>query len=112
MNSEPDGVSFGMTTEGMPLNFDSAVITPSRHHIRSFAEIPDILTIEIPPIEYVVPALGISRNTITLWTGADGEGKTYLAQHMAVAVANGSNFLEMACQKSPVLYIDLENPAY
>jgi len=80
--------------------------------IRSFAEIPDILTLEIAPVEYIVPALGIARNTITLWTGSDGDGKTYLAQAMTAAIASGGEFLGMACQQTPVLYLDLENPAY
>src|SRR5215469_8570715 len=31
---------------------------------------------------------------------------------MAIATAWGSDFLSMPCQKTPVLYIDLENPAY
>ena len=51
--------------------------------ILRFVDIPDIATIEIPSVEYLVPALGIARNTITLWTGPDGDGKTYLAQAMA-----------------------------
>ena len=63
-------------------------------------------------MEYIVPALGIARNTIVLWTGADGDGKTFLVQSMAIAAACGAEFLGMACQKTPVLYLDLENPAY
>jgi hypothetical protein len=80
--------------------------------IRAFADIPDVITMEIPPMEYLVPALGIARNTMVLWTGADGDGKTFLAQALALAVARGSEFLSMPCQETPVLYIDLENPAY
>ena len=80
--------------------------------IHGFTDIPDILTLEIPPVEYIVPALGIARNTITLWTGTDGDGKTYLAQSMTAAIASGSEFLGMTCQQAPVLYLDLENPAY
>ena len=80
--------------------------------ITKFADIPDIITMEIPPVEFLVPALGIARNTITLWTGSDGDGKTYLAQVMALAVARGDVFLGMPCQQSPVLYVDLENPGY
>lgn len=80
--------------------------------IRCFADIPDLLSMEVPPVEYVVPALGISRNSITLWTGADGDGKTYLAQAMTAAIAAGGEFLGMSCHKSPVLYLDLENPAH
>jgi AAA domain len=99
-----------MSSNGVPLEFDGASIT--RTGIRSFADIPDITTLEIPPVEYLVPALGIARNTITLWTGPDGDGKTFLAQVMALAVAKGVQFLGMTCQQSPVLYVDLENPGY
>jgi RecA-family ATPase len=58
------------------------------------------------------PALGIARNTITLWTGPDGDGKTYLSQVMALAVSRGDMFLGMPCKQAPVLYVDLENPGY
>jgi len=90
----------------------SEIITKYPQRIRSFADIPDITTMEIPPAEYLVPALGIARNTITLWTGPDGDGKTYLAQVMALAVARAGEFLGMQCQQATVLYLDLENPAY
>jgi hypothetical protein len=66
-------------SNGVPLPFNSSVITPART-IRTFADIPDVATIQIPAVEYLVPALGIARNTITLWTGPDGDGKTFLAQ--------------------------------
>jgi hypothetical protein len=85
---------------------------PERFSITKFADIPDVLTMDVPPLEPIVPALGIARNTIVLWTGADGDGKTFLVQSMAVATARGSEFLRMPCQKTPVLYIDLENPAF
>src|SRR5437870_2828488 len=97
-----------MSTNGVQIDFNRSVITPA---IRCFADVPDILTLDIPQIEPIVPALGISRNTISLWTGADGDGKTYLAQALAIAVARGDDFLGMRCQQSPVLYLDLENAA-
>jgi hypothetical protein len=80
--------------------------------IQRFSDIPDVLHMEFPPLEYIVPALGIARNTLALWTGKDGDGKTFLAQAMACAVARGEMFLGMKCQKTAVLYVDLENPAY
>src|SRR5215469_13823507 len=98
--------------EGVALDFSESVVTASPARIRCFADIPDVLTMEIPPIEYIVPSLGIARNTITLWTGADGDGKTFLTQAMAIAVSRGLEFLNMPCRKTPVLYLDLENPAY
>jgi hypothetical protein len=99
-----------MSDNGVPLEFNG-VITPSKP-IRSFADIPDIARMQIPAVEYLVPALGIARNTITLWTGPDGDGKTYLAEVMALAVSRGEPFLGMTCPQSPVLYVDLENPGY
>ena len=83
-----------------------------RQRPRDLPDIPEIQLLELPPADYIVPALGIARNTITLWTGQDGSGKTMLAYCMAVAVAQGKNFLGMPCQRFPVLYIDLENPGY
>src|SRR5437763_1835292 len=80
--------------------------------ITRFSDIPDVLTMDFPPLELIVPALGIARNTLVLWTGADGDGKTFLVQSMSVATARGSEFLRMQCQKTPVLYLDLENPAF
>lgn len=85
---------------------------PSRNSIRHFQDIPEIQIVDIPPADYIVPALGIARNTITLWTGEDGSGKTILAYAMSLAVAQGQSFLEMSCQQCPVLYLDLENPGY
>jgi hypothetical protein len=92
------------------IGFDGSVSSGTK--IRSFADIPDIITLDVPPVEYIVPALGIARNTICLWTGPDGDGKTFLAQNMAISISRGDVFLGMRCLKSPVLYIDLENPAY
>jgi archaellum biogenesis ATPase FlaH len=80
--------------------------------IRTFGSILGVISMEIKEVDYIVPALGVVRNTITLWTGSDGDGKTMLAQAMAVAVARGDQFLGMACQQSPVLYLDFENPAH
>jgi len=94
-----------LNEHGAVLEFDGV---SSGSKIRRFADIPDILTLSVPPVEYIVPALGIARNTITLWTGPDGDGKTYLAQNMAISVARGELFLGMRCLKSPVLYVDLE----
>jgi hypothetical protein len=99
-----------MNGHGVDLEFDGAVSSGAK--IRGFADIPDIIGMKVAPVEYIVPALGIARNTITLWTGPDGDGKTYLAQAMAIAVARGDVFLGMDCLQSPVLYLDLENPAY
>jgi len=94
---------------GVPLEFDSS--PTAAKHIRRLEDIPDIMTMDIPPVEYLVDGM-ISRKTITLWTGSDGAGKTFLMQSMAVAVAVGGQFLGRVCRRAPVLYLDYENPAF
>ena len=100
-----------MSTNGVHLDFNQPVISPSPGTIRRLADIPCIQTMEIPPIDYLVPGM-ISRNTITLWTGADGTAKTFLALKMAIAVATGGEFLGCRCQQAAVLYLDYENPSF
>jgi hypothetical protein len=96
---------------GVAITFDDQLLTPSEGRIRALADIPSIQTMEIPGIDYLVPGL-ISRKTITLWTGADGTAKTFLALNMAIAVARGGQFLGRHCQQSQVLYLDYENPNF
>jgi hypothetical protein len=91
---------------GIPLDSDSA-----RKRIRQLEDIPDILTMKIPPIEYLVDGM-IPRKSITLLTGSDNAAKTFLMQSMSVAVAVGGQFLGRICQRSPVLYLDYENPDF
>lgn len=95
----------------VPLQFDGKISTPGKGVIRRFADIPSIRKLQVPEIEYVVPALAIPTKAVTLWCGPDGTGKSYLAQSMAVAVARGEDFLGMPCLQRPVLYLDYENPA-
>ena len=80
-------------------DFNSPIVSPAT--IRRFSDIPDILTREIPPIDYIIPALGIAANTVGVWVGGDGEGKTFLAQGMGLAVSRGEPFLGMPCKQRP-----------
>jgi AAA domain len=100
-----------MSEHGVAMDFDAAPTRQIADKIRGFDQIPDIMTMEIPPIEYLVDGM-IARKTITLWTGTDGTAKTYLAQKMAIAVAMGGEFLGRRCQRAPVLYLDYENPGF
>ena len=102
-----------MKTHGLPMDSDSFA-SPTQgiaDKIRSFDQIPDIMTMKIPPIEWLVNGM-IARNTMVLWTGTDGTAKTFLAQKMAVSVATGADFLARRCQLAPVLYLDYENPSF
>jgi hypothetical protein len=95
--------------DGVHLEFNQQLISSSP--IRGFDQIPDIMTMEIPAIQWLVDGM-IARNTMTLWTGADGTAKTFLAQKMAISVARGMEFLGRRCQLAPVLYLDYENPSF
>lgn len=79
--------------------------------IRDFDSVPDLLTLQIDPMDYVVQGL-LPRKSLTLWTGIDGTAKTYLAQNLAIAVSTGGKFLGAQCRKLPVLYLDYENPNF
>jgi hypothetical protein len=92
-------------------NTTAAVMPAVADSIRQFDQIPDIMTMKIPAIEYLVDGL-IARGTITLWTGSDGTAKTFLVQSMSIAVATGKTFLGRQCQIAPVLYLDYENPSF
>ncbi len=96
-----------------PSKNTSAAVMPATTDpiIRRFDQIPDIMTMKIPAIEYLVDGL-IARGTITLWTGSDGTAKTFLVQSMSIAVATGGKFLGRHCQIAPVLYLDYENPSF
>ncbi|HTT23630.1 MAG TPA: AAA family ATPase [Candidatus Sulfotelmatobacter sp.] len=96
---------------GVALEFDGEAVTHTEKPIRRFYDLPDVMTMNIPPIEYLVDGM-IARKTITLWTGSDGTAKTYLAQKMSIAVASGSKFLGRRCHAAPVLFLDYENPAF
>lgn len=88
---------------GIPLEFERDIL-----HLR---DIPNIQSLDIPAIDYVVPGM-IARSTITLWTGADGTAKTYLVTAMSIAIASGGVFLGRRCQQASVLYLDYENPSF
>jgi RecA-family ATPase len=95
-----------MNEHGQPIEFSEEA-----GKIRRLEDIPNIQTIEIPPIDYLVPGM-IARNTLNLWAGADGTAKTFLAMRMALAVATGGLFLGRRCQRARVLYLDYENPSF
>ena len=79
--------------------------------IRGFDSIPDLLTMQIDPMDYVVQGL-LPRKSLTLWTGPDGDAKTFLGQNLAITVSTGGKFLGAQCRKMLVLYLDYENPNF
>jgi hypothetical protein len=98
-----------LSKDGRPNSQEIEKALASRIH--HFAEIPDLLSMEVTPIDYLVDGM-ISRKSLTLWAGIDGTAKTLLAQKMGLAVAAGHRFLGRQCRQAPVLYLDYENPDF
>jgi RecA-family ATPase len=61
-----------------------------------------------PPIDYIITDL-ITNSSLNVFYGEAGSKKTYSALSMAVAVANGIDWLGFPTKKSPVLFIDEES---
>jgi hypothetical protein len=107
---ETNGKTNG-TNGGVRVDFDSAPTAVLAKRIFKFDDVPDIMTMEIPPIEWIVPDI-IARGTITLWAGSGGAAKSYLVESLCVAVATGGVFLGRRCRQSRVLVMDYENPGF
>lgn len=67
----------------------------------------ELVTADLPPMEYIVDVL-IAKGLVVL-TAKSKIGKSWLALQLALAVANGSDFLGFNTTQGDVLYIDLEN---
>ncbi|MDT8071205.1 MAG: DnaB-like helicase N-terminal domain-containing protein [Terriglobia bacterium] len=76
---------------------------------RKFDDIPDVFDVDVKPLEWLVSGW-LPRKSLTLWAGADGTAKTYLAKYLALKVALGGEWLSRECSKCPVLFLDYENP--
>jgi hypothetical protein len=61
-----------------------------------------------PPIDYIIVDL-ITNSSLNVFYGEAGSKKTYSAISMAIAVANGKDWLGFSTKKSPVLIIDEES---
>lgn len=67
----------------------------------------ELITADLPPMEYIVDVI-IAKGLVVL-SAKSKIGKSWLALQLAVAVANGSDFLGFNTTQGEVLYIDLEN---
>lgn len=71
-------------------------------------DLQDILTRPPEPPDWLVPNL-LHRNTMVVWAGQPGVGKSFLSLTLAVALATGVPFLGREVKESRVLYFDEEN---
>ena len=60
-------------------------------------------------IEWIVDRL-IPKDSITLLFGKGGIGKTWLSMDMARSIGSGTPFLGLSTVKTPVIFVDFENP--
>jgi hypothetical protein len=65
----------------------------------------------IPPRPHLIQDL-IVDNSLVLFYGEPGTGKTYVALHMAMCIANGLPWLGKKTMKKKVLFIDEDNGQY
>ena len=96
---------------GIPLPFDSELLDSSSRKIRTLDDIPDVMTLSFPRLEYFVDDL-IPRGSVIVWAGIGGTAKSMPAQSLGVAVSTGGSFLGRNCQTAPCLYLDYENPGF
>jgi hypothetical protein len=75
--------------------------------IRKLSDIPELCSMELSKHSHIVDGL-IVENSLTLWAGRGGCGKSFLMMAMGVAVGTGRDFLGLRCQQRPVLYLDYE----
>jgi hypothetical protein len=91
-----------------PELLDTEATKPQRI-IRTWNEIPDVMTMAAPRTEWVVEGI-IPRASVTLLAGEPGSYKSWLALTMLRGVTTGGKFLERDCKPLSVLYLDRENP--
>jgi hypothetical protein len=73
---------------------------------------PSKLCMPLPPVNYLVPALGIGVGAPAMFAGYGFTGKTAVAQDLALSVASGTDFLGLyRARKGRVLHLDFEQGA-
>lgn len=60
-----------------------------------------------PPPKYIVENL-ITENTLTILAAASNAGKTLIATHLMICIAQGNKFLGLNTEKTNIAYVDLE----
>lgn len=71
-------------------------------------DLNDILTRPQEPPDWLVPNL-LHRNTMVVWAGQPGVGKSFFSLSLSVALATGQRFLDRDLKEGRVLYFDEEN---
>ncbi len=61
----------------------------------------------LPPTEYILQAV-LAANSVGMFSGASGAGKTFAALYTQVAVASGRSIFGLAVDKRNCLYVGLE----
>src|SRR5512141_2725624 len=82
--------------------------SPAARKILDYADVPDLLSLAVEPVSWLVERM-IPRAALTLVAGEPGSYKSWLALCLGRSVAEGAPFLERACPRLPVLYLDREN---
>lgn len=102
------GSGFGASTGHGPDSGENGD-SPAARKILDYADVPDLLSLAVEPVSWLVDRM-IPRAALTLVAGEPGSYKSWLALCLGRSVAEGAPFLERACPRLPVLYLDRENP--
>lgn len=91
-----------------PAVVDNGRVRPAKQRKKLiYRTAKELITADLPPMEYIVDVI-IAKGLVVL-SAKSKIGKSWLALQLAVAVANGSDFLGFNTTQGEVLYIDLEN---
>src|SRR6476659_364903 len=71
-------------------------------------DVADMLATTPPEVDWLVEPL-LVRGYVTLLAGREGEGKSFLAQALSIAVASGGSAAGLVASRGKVLMIDAEN---
>lgn len=61
-------------------------------------------------VKWIVDGL-LAEGSLSIFAGPSKSGKSTLTRQLAVATARGGSFLDRKCQKSPVIYLAIEEEA-
>ena len=90
-----------------PVEFEASFI-PDDYQVMTAQELNEK---EFAKIPWLIEGMIYSEGFAFVY-GAEGTGKSFIALSMAIAIANGENWLDVfkVPAKTPVLYLDKENP--
>jgi len=83
---------------------------PASSAVPEFVRSADLLTVELPPLKWLLDPFVIAGEGITLWHGRWGSFKTPLAYAVGAAVATGRPLWGLPVTQGRVLFVQVDTP--